>query len=124
MLEELKEKLQKLNSILCSKNNELNRKSIREYLINNDIVGIKEAVKLNEQQIREITDDKGIVSVDGSINNYGGLYPHYVSLIRAVALGTKGFKAEREDIYTPLLEDDMTQEEDAIKEEQRCLKWK
>ncbi|SHF20394.1 MULTISPECIES: DNA double-strand break repair nuclease NurA [Caloramator] len=115
MFDELKKKLENLNSILKDKNKGLDRNNIKEYLIKNDIATIKKSKKLNEQELRAVSCDKGVVAVDGSINNFGGLYPHYISLIRAVALCTKGYKAEYEDIYTPLLEENMTQDEDAIK---------
>ncbi|CDF57183.1 DNA double-strand break repair nuclease NurA [Thermobrachium celere] len=115
MFNDIKKKLEDLNVILKDKNKSLNKLEIREYLIKNDIANIKSAKKLSDEEIKGVSCDKGIVAVDGSINNFGGLYPHYISLIRAVALCTKGYKAEYEDVYTPLLEEKMTQEEDAIK---------
>ncbi|MCX7695711.1 MAG: DNA double-strand break repair nuclease NurA [Caloramator sp.] len=115
MFDDLKNKLESLNAILKDKNKGLNRNKIKDYLVKNDIANIKRANKLNEYELRAVSCDKGVVAVDGSINNFGGLYPHYISLIRAVALCTKGYKAEYEDIYTPLLEENMTQDEDAIK---------
>lgn len=115
MFNDIKKKLEDLNVILKDKNKSLNKLEIREYLIKNDIANIKSAKKLSDEEIKGVSCDKGVVAVDGSINNFGGLYPHYISLIRAVALCTKGYKAEYEDVYTPLLEEKMTQEEDAIK---------
>lgn len=115
MHEELKIKLQNINNVLIVKKSDISHKNIREYLTKNNIADMKLAFKMNEEELTKISNNSGVVAVDGSINNFGGLYPHYISLIRAVAFCTKGEKIEYEDIYTPLIEDMTTQEEDAIK---------
>lgn len=72
--------------------------------------------KLKDDEIEKITLNKGIVGVDGSINSFGGLYPHYISIIQALAKSTK----EKENIllqevYVPLFDEDEGQEKDEIK---------
>lgn len=115
MHDELKQKLANLNDILKNKSKDINKSYIKEYITKNNIADIREACKLSELMLTKISNNRGVVAVDGSINNFGGLYPHYLSLIRAVAISTKGDKYEYEDVYIPLLEENMTQEEDAIK---------
>lgn len=115
MHDKLKQKLTSLNNVLKSKSKSIDKSYIKEYITKNNIADIEEACKLEEAMLTKISNNKGIVAIDGSINNFGGLYPHYLSLIRAVAISTMGQKFEHEDVYIPLLEENMTQEEDAIK---------
>lgn len=77
--------------------------------------------KLKDMEINSIVEGKGIVGVDGSINNYGGIYPHYISLIQALAKSTVPGEEEIsfQDTYVPIFEDDDGQAEDEQKRRQK-----
>lgn len=73
--------------------------------------------KLGAESIEKIVEGRGIVGVDGSINNYGGIYPHYISLVQAMAKSTLPGDEEisLQDIYVPIFDDDDGQAEDEQK---------
>lgn len=82
-----------------------------------DIVGTPiKLSKLDEKDIEKVVSGKGIVGVDGSINSYGGIYPHYISLIQALAKSTtQSDDILLQDVYVPLFEEDEGQNKDEVK---------
>ncbi|SKA76758.1 NurA domain-containing protein [Caloramator quimbayensis] len=102
----LKQKLSSIDYKFKERYEKIDKEKIKNVLF--DITGnpIK-LKKLHEDEIEKQTLGCGIVGVDGSINSYGGLYPHYISIIQALSKSTK----EKEDIilqdvYVPLFEED------------------
>jgi hypothetical protein len=77
--------------------------------------------KLSGSEIEGIVKGMGIVGVDGSINTYGGIYPHYIALIQSLAKSTLPSEKEisLQDIYVPVFEDDDGQAEDEQKRRSR-----
>lgn len=80
--------------------------------------------KLSGYEIENITEKRGIVGVDGSINSYGGIYPHYISLIQSMAKSTLPKEEDiiLQDVYVPLFEDEDGQAEDELKRRARMSK--
>ncbi|KRQ86335.1 NurA domain protein [Caloramator mitchellensis] len=110
--EALKQKLNILNEKL---------KNEYEFFKNNKIDEILDKVsrrfvfkRLSADEISNIATD-GIIGVDGSINNYGGIYPHYISIVQALAKSTLNESKLIQDVYAPLFEE----EDGQLQDEQR-----
>ncbi|SEG04213.1 NurA domain-containing protein [Caloramator fervidus] len=109
----LKVKLSELNNKLKEQKKKIDKEKVEKTLYE---IGKKHKLKrLDEKEIKEITRDKGIIGVDGSINNYGGIYPHYISIVQALAKSTLNEAYILQDVYAPLFEEEDSQ----IKDEQR-----
>lgn len=63
---------------------------------------------LSDEDIQNWLGDAGVVAVDGSINTYGGNYPSFITLFRALAKSTKGLEYNQYSYLTPLDENGMT----------------
>ncbi len=111
--DDIKAKLTLVNQRFEGKLRKIDKKSIAN-IIYTEIGKRKKLEKLNSVEIERISTDKGIVGVDGSINNYGGIYPHYVSIIQALAKSTKGVDDGilLQDIYVPMFEEHEAEIED------------
>lgn len=117
--ESLKRQLQNLNITLGEKyKNAANpgRNDLRR-LITGKVGKIRPLRKMSPAELEGWTQGKSVVAVDGSVNQIGGTFPHYLALIQAVAKGTRnGEVITRSEIYAPLL-DEAAEERD--KEEGR-----
>lgn len=58
--------------------------------------------RLQPSTMALLLDGRPLVGVDGSINTYGGEYPHYVALLRAAAVPTRGQPAVMGRIHAPI----------------------
>lgn len=113
---ELKEKLSIIDKRFREVYERVNGENIKSLLF--DIMGQpKKLKKLNDSDLDKVTNGKGIVGVDGSINNYGGIYPHYIALVQALAKSTSARENEIriQDIYVPKFEEEDGQAEDEQK---------
>ncbi|MCX7884056.1 MAG: DNA double-strand break repair nuclease NurA [Caloramator sp.] len=101
----LKQKLFSIDYKFKERYEKIDKEKIKNVLF--DITGNPIKLKrLDNDEIEKKTSGYGIVGVDGSINSYGGIYPHYISIIQALSKSTK----EKEDIilqdvYVPLFEE-------------------
>jgi len=106
--ESLKSQLRDVNKKLTEKyKNAANpvRSDLRQ-LIDGSVGKIRPLRKMTPAQLQDWTQGKSVVAVDGSVNQVGGTYPHYLALIQAVAKGTRaGEVITRSGVYAPLLED-------------------
>lgn len=123
MLDLLRE-LQELNSELKEKYSllALPKEKIRSVIKNHG--EIKLLSKESTPNILSWQKKGPLVAVDGSVNRYGGMIPHYIELFQAVAI--KGSKEEERitltDSFTPLLKDgSWAEEEELIGERDRLL---
>ncbi len=102
----LKAKLQEVNRALAAKYKaeaNPNREELRR-LITAAVGRIRPLVKLAPAALQAWTGGRSIVAVDGSVNQIGGVYPHYLALIQALAKGTgPGETILLSDLHTPLL---------------------
>lgn len=108
---ELKYKLFDLNTRISSRYKEL-----KGYIPNKLLVKFIESHFTEIRQVNRYTDievnncivKKGLVGVDGSINTIGSTYPHYMSIMQAVAKNTIKDLSEivKCDVHSPLLRDD------------------
>ena len=68
------------------------------------------------EELNKIKDEGGVIVVDGSTNNFGGAYPHYIQMFKAIA--STGLNIDRNleivDIYCPLLHEGSISEEKNI----------
>lgn len=116
----IKEKLTLVNQRLKERMIKIDKKGIADILYTQ--VGKKRILeKLNYVEIEKMISDKGIVGVDGSINNYGGIYPHYISIIQALAKSTKKNTDEilLQDVYVPMFEEHEAEKEDESRRRSR-----
>lgn len=115
-LSEIKGKLMDVDKKLREMYDKINYSEIKS-LIFKTMGNPKKLKRLRDAELNEITKGKGIIGVDGSINNYGGIYPHYIALVQALAKST--FKEDRDilkqDVYVPKFEEDDGQAEDEQK---------
>lgn len=111
-------KLKELNYRLEQTYNTLGDRKVLRNLIESRVNPIRKVIPLCSEDIKRLSD-RGIVAVDGSICCVGGVYPHYIALIQALAKSTM----ERfeditvEEIYTPLLHEYAGNEEGQQKDE-------
>ncbi|QCX33467.1 DNA double-strand break repair nuclease NurA [Caloramator sp. E03] len=111
----LKQKLHLIDCKFKDKYKIIEHQKVKSLLF--DIVGTPiKLSKLDEKDIEKVTTGNGIVGVDGSINSYGGIYPHYISLIQALAKSTiQSEDILLQDVYVPLFEEDEGQNKDEVK---------
>lgn len=117
---EIKGKLTLVNQRFRGKLNKIDKKSIADILYR-EIGKREKLVKLNDVEIEQIIMNKGIIGVDGSINNYGGIYPHYISIIQALAKCTRKETNSilLQDIYVPMFEEHGAEMEDESRRRSR-----
>lgn len=116
----IKEKLAVVNEQLKERLIKVDKKSISNILFTQ--VGKKKTLgKMSNVEIEKQLSDKGIVGVDGSINNYGGIYPHYISIIQALAKSTKkdADAILLQDVYAPMFEEYEAEMEDESRRRSR-----
>jgi hypothetical protein len=117
---DIKGKLALVNERFKGKMTKIDKESIADILYT-EIGRRKTLEKLKKVEIEKIVSDKGIVGVDGSINSYGGIYPHYVSIIQALAKSTKKNTDDilLQDIYVPMFEEHQAEMEDESRRRSR-----
>lgn len=101
----LKDMLSLVDRRLKEKINMVDKQEIKK-ILSSEVGCIKELKKLSPKEMDRILCSSGIIGVDGSINNYGGIYPHYISLIRALAKSTQRDEEDIffDDVYVPFIE--------------------
>lgn len=109
--DDLKLKVSNLNHLLVEKYKnmlETESKDLKTF-IEKDIGHINKVTPLSITNLEKIRKKGGIVGVDGSNNKKGGAYPHYVELYQGLAKSTiyKDQVIKEEDIFTPLLEENI-----------------
>ncbi|WP_018248313.1 DNA double-strand break repair nuclease NurA [Orenia marismortui] len=108
--EELKSLLKDSNTKLREKyesQSNLSNDKLKQ-LISSKIGKFINLTQLNDLELKNFSKDKAIVGVDGSVNTQGKIYPHYITLLQALAKSTdrKQSGVIRQQIFSPLIEDD------------------
>lgn len=122
MLELFKE-LQKINDELKDKYSllELPKDEIRQKI--EEFGEIRKLSKEESKQLEIWRKTGPLVAVDGSVNRYGGMMPHFIDLFRSVAV--KGSQEEDKitltDSFSPLLFNNLLEEEEILGERERIL---
>ncbi|MFZ5985590.1 MAG: DNA double-strand break repair nuclease NurA [Bacillota bacterium] len=125
---QLKNKLLDLNTRILSKYEALYNDLAKNLLVNLIELHLDEIRQVRRFDVYEINNclvKKGLVAVDGSINTIGSTYPHYVSIMQAIAKNTLKDSKEvlRCDIHSPLLNNtdcyDTDEEMDVLPEKDR-----
>ncbi|HHX70570.1 MAG: DNA double-strand break repair nuclease NurA [Miniphocaeibacter sp.] len=117
MEEKLIEELKKLNGFLIEKYysvNKYNREEKRNLL--GKVGSFMNINSLLTDELKNIKKAGGVVAVDGSTNKYGGAFPHYIQMFKAVAsLGLReNENIEIADLYCPLIDKGSIYEEKKI----------
>ncbi|MGM0370636.1 MAG: DNA double-strand break repair nuclease NurA [Bacillota bacterium] len=106
----LKESLQECNQQLREKYNyksEISEARLRE-LITKQLGTFNLLAKLEQDDLKTWTESGSIIGVDGSVNTMGKVFPHYLTLLQALAKNT--VKSEEEivshEVFSPLIESD------------------
>lgn len=115
--ENLSNELKNLNNLLIEKYysiNKYNREEKRNLL--SEVGNFMNINALITNELKEIKDLGGVIAVDGSTNKFGGAFPHYIQMFKAVAsLGLKeNENIEIADLYCPLIEEGSIYEEKKI----------
>lgn len=103
-------KLMEINEKISSKYKILDKeeKNVLENLKSSDALIFRHMSKLMETDLKVISKGKPMIGVDGSINTVGSSYPHYISVMQALAKCTDRACEDIKisDIHTPLLEEE------------------
>jgi len=113
MFEGFKVKLSEINERLKGQVEKVSKREVESII--NDFSNKFKLKRLSDEDIKKVTKGFGIIGVDGSINNFGGLYPHYISIVQALAKSTLNESYFLQDVYAPLFEE----EDGQLKDEQR-----
>ncbi len=108
MDKKLIEEIKQLNKLLTEKYKVINKFSREEKRERLQIIGdFFKIDPLDINELKEIKNTGGVIAVDGSTNRFGGTYPHYIQLFKAVA--STGLNddnnLETVDIYCPLIDE-------------------
>lgn len=105
--EELVKKMTKLGKEIQDKYGFLDilGKNTLGILKESDSLIIRHMSKKKEIEISDISRNMGMIGVDGSINTIGSSYPHYISVMQALAKNTdRNYKdIFLADVHTPML---------------------
>lgn len=78
-----------------------------------DLVGdLRPVRKLTPAELATQLGGRPIAGVDGSINRFGGNFPHYIALLQAMAKATSGQPVVVQDVHVPLLQPEIPADED------------
>ncbi|GAB6099731.1 hypothetical protein JCM16358_16100 [Halanaerocella petrolearia] len=78
------------------------KKLITEYLGE-----FEQVTSLKDKELKEWTSKGAIIGVDGSVNTTGKVYPHYITLLQALAKSsTNQGEVIQHEIFSPLVEED------------------
>ncbi|HYG60601.1 MAG TPA: DNA double-strand break repair nuclease NurA [Symbiobacteriaceae bacterium] len=85
---------------------------------------IQRMERLSDVRLRAVLGDKILVGVDGSINTFGGQYPYYVDLLRALAKPTRGEALVLTDLHCPLPPEGDEDDETALRKDNEARQQK
>ncbi len=106
--EKLKKSLNDINRQIMEKlqKNLIYDKELLEKMISIRVDALRPIKPLTQQEVLDKFGIKGIVGVDGSICTQGASYPHYISLMQAIAKSTVSSYENivMIDIHTPLID--------------------
>ncbi|AGB40089.1 NurA domain-containing protein [Halobacteroides halobius DSM 5150] len=104
----LKSSLEKFNDKLQQKyqnKSNLTDQQLKKLIIQH-LGDFKLIEELAGKELKEWTKNGPIVGVDGSVNTTGKVYPHYLTLLQALAKSTTEKEVIRHEIFSPLSEKD------------------
>lgn len=104
---EVIDKIMETNTIIGTKYKFLDilEKNVLENELESNGLKIRQMSKLMETEMKDLSRGRGIIGVDGSINTIGSSYPHYISVMQALAKNTdRNYKdIFLADVHTPIL---------------------
>lgn len=108
------EQLQQLNSRLrvSFSDDRLGDRAQRRRLLQ-EVGRLRMMTRLGNEELSQRFAGQTLVGVDGSINSFGGQFPYYLDLIRALAKPTQGESIVLKRLHCPMPPDDPADEETA-----------
>lgn len=74
----------------------------RRAILSNQVGPIRSLRRLDPAALAGFLGGRALVGVDGSINTFGGTYPHYVDFLRALAKPSQGDPILLKEIHSPV----------------------
>jgi hypothetical protein len=110
-------RLQRLNDHVQDSysDDRLGDRETRRRLLTQWVGPIRRLTRLTGQPLEQVLQGRPLVGVDGSINTFGGQFPYYVDLLRALAKPSQGRPVVLKDMHCPLPPDDEIDEAIAIR---------
>ena len=120
--DDLKQKIKEINISLRKTYGPYNEKS-REFkrdFINKHIGNL---IMLNKMSDSRLSKYNNVIGVDGSTNRLGGVHPHYIELFQGLAKSTNNKYEDIivNDVYTPILEINIDNDEEIIDKKRQLL---
>lgn len=85
---------------------------------------IRRLRRLEGAELAGFLDGRPLVGVDGTLNTFGGAFPHYLDLMRAIAKPSTGDPVVRKTMHCPLPPADLTDEVVAMQKDQEMRQQK
>lgn len=107
------QQLQGLNDRLRGSLARLGDKPYRREIISRFAGDIRPMQRLSGPALENVLAGRPLVGVDGSINTFGGQFPYYIDLVRALAKPSAGEAIVLKDLHCPIPPEDPSDEETA-----------
>lgn len=78
-------------------------RDVRRRFLQERVGQIRQLRRLDEGALQRVLQGRPLLGVDGSVNTYGGQFPYWLALLRALAKCSDGRTLEFTDTFTPLL---------------------
>jgi hypothetical protein len=85
---------------------------------------IRKLKRLGDDELAGFLAGRPLVGVDGTLNTFGGAFPHYLDLMRAIAKPTQGEQIVLKDLHCPLPPGDLEDEVVAVQRDQEIRQQK
>lgn len=102
----------------------LGDRTFRRALLQQHVGPIRPLQRLAGAALENVLRGKPLVGVDGTINSFGGGFPHYIDLLRAVAKPTQGAALVLKELHCPLPAEAAGEEEEVQRQDQAVRQQK
>lgn len=113
-MDEWVSQLQQLNGQITQAESNLGSREERRRLLEEHVGPIRRLRRLEEKELASFLGGRPLVGVDGTLNTFGGAFPHYLDLMRAIAKPTVGEVLVRKAMHCPLPPGDLSEEVVAV----------
>ncbi|MFZ5814151.1 MAG: DNA double-strand break repair nuclease NurA [Bacillota bacterium] len=96
--------MQRLNNLFRESfgDDRLGSREFRRKLLSERVGRIRRLNRLSGPDLEHFLGGRTLVGVDGSVNSFGGPYPHYVDFLRAMAKPSAGEAIVLKELHSPL----------------------
>lgn len=125
-MDEWVSQLQALNGRITEAFSEsrLGSRSERRRWLEEHVGTIRRLRRLEGAELACFLGGRPLVGVDGTVNTFGGAFPHYLDLMRAIAKPTSGEALVRKAMHCPLPPGDLEDEIVAVQKDQELRQQK